>query len=324
MISIKDLSKSFNDVDVLKNINLDIKDGEIYGLIGRSGAGKSTLLRCINKLETFQNGTIDIDGVKVEDLSGKGLREFRREVGMIFQHFSLMQKRTMYENIALPMECWGYEKSEIDSRVKELAEIVEISSKLESKPKELSGGQQQRVAIARALAMNSKILLSDEATSALDPKTTDSIIDLLKNINKKFGITIVVVAHQMEVIKSLCDKVAILDKGEIVLNGKVDEIFLRYQDELKDILGGGEEILLPKTGTNIKIISSEKDRPKKIISSMARDLNIGYSVPWSTIETFKDSLYAVIYANIENEDLDKVSTYLDEKEMEWSAVDNEQ
>ena len=166
MIEIKQLYKSYGELEVLKDINLTVNTGEIYGLVGRSGAGKSTLLRCINGLENYQSGSLKIDGTEMKDLSKTQLREFQKEIGMIFQHFSLVERRNVYKNIALPMVCWKYKKEDIDKRVQELAKLVEISDKLYDRPKMLSGGQKQRVAIARALSMNANVLLCDEATSA--------------------------------------------------------------------------------------------------------------------------------------------------------------
>ena len=240
MIEIKGLQKSFGDLMVLENIDLQINDGEIYGLVGRSGAGKSTLLRCINGLETYTEGSIKVDNTEVKDLSVKEMRDFRKNVSMIFQHFPMLSRKTVYENIAFPMRCWKYDKKVIDQRVKELAELVGISDKLNQRPRQLSGGQKQRVAIARALSMEPKILLSDEATSALDPVTTRSILKLLRDINEKLGITIIVVTHQMSVIKDICEKVTLLDKGKLVVSGKVDEMFLNQPEELKTFLGADQ------------------------------------------------------------------------------------
>lgn len=203
MIVIKDLQKSFGDLKVLDDINLEIEDGEIYGLVGRSGAGKSTLLRCINGLEDYSCGSIKVDGVEVKDLTRKELKNYRKGVSMIFQHFPMMSRKTVYENIAFPMRCWKYDRKEIDKKVRELAELVGIADKLKERPGNLSGGQKQRVAIARALSMNPKVLLSDEATSALDPVTTRAILRLLRDINEKLGITIIIVTHQMSVIKEV-------------------------------------------------------------------------------------------------------------------------
>ncbi|MDO5689110.1 MAG: methionine ABC transporter ATP-binding protein [Tissierellia bacterium] len=323
MIEIRNLSKSFGNLHVLDDISLDIKRGDIHGLIGRSGAGKSTLLRCINRLEDFQQGSLKVDGVDIGHLDSHELREVRKNIGMIFQHFSLMQRKTVFENIALPMECWGYDQQTIDKKVKDLAEVVDITEKLQSKPRELSGGQKQRVAIARALSLDSNVLLSDEATSALDPKTTESILDLLKQINKTMGITIVVVAHQMEVIKRLCDNVTVLNHGKIEIEGPVSEVFLHNPNKLNRILGGGQDIVLPETGVNIRIVSAEKDRSKKILSSMARALDINFAVPWSNIETFKDSRYAVINVNVDDEDASRVKEYLNHVDILWREAGDE-
>lgn len=209
MIEINNLCKSFGKLEVLKDINLTVQTGEIYGLVGRSGAGKSTLLRCINGLEVYDSGSLKIDGVEVKDLSKQEIRELRKGIGMIFQHFSLIERRDVYKNVALPMKCWKYKKDVIDQRVHELLELVDIADKINDRPSTLSGGQKQRVAIARALALDSHILLCDEATSALDPKTTQSVLNLLREINRKLGLTIIVVTHQMEVVRQVCDTISI-------------------------------------------------------------------------------------------------------------------
>ncbi|MCI9339822.1 MAG: ATP-binding cassette domain-containing protein, partial [Dorea sp.] len=223
MIEIKNLKKIWEDdkSSVLEDINLTIEDGDIYALVGRSGAGKSTLLRCINGLTSYQGGSLTVDGCEIKDLKDKELREFRRRVGMIFQHFSLLERETVYQNIALPMQCWKYPKEETDKKVKELLELVGLTDKMNARPRNLSGGQKQRVAIARALTMEPKILLCDEATSALDPKTTNSILELLLEINQKIGITIVIVTHQMEVVRKACNKACILEQGRIADEGTV-------------------------------------------------------------------------------------------------------
>lgn len=215
MIEILNLQKFYGDTKVLRDINVEIDKGDIYGLLGVSGAGKSTLLRCINGLESYEAGSLKVNDVEVKNLNEKELRAFRKNIGMIFQQFSLLERKTVYENVALPMECWGYKKQDIDKKVKELLELVELGDKIKSKPKELSGGQKQRVAIARALTLDPQILLCDEATSALDPSITNSILELLKKINRELGITIVVVTHQMNVVKQVCNKMAILSKGNL-------------------------------------------------------------------------------------------------------------
>lgn len=229
LIQIKSLDKVFktksNNVNALTDINLDINEGDIYGIIGLSGAGKSTLVRCINYLEKPTRGDVVIGDKALGSLKGKDLRKLRQGVSMIFQHFNLLMQRSVEKNIMFPMEIAGMSKKDTKKRVKELLEIVGLSDKAKSYPAQLSGGQKQRVAIARALATNPKILLCDEATSALDPNTTKSILNLLKDINRNFGITIVMITHEMSVVESICSHVAIIDDGYLVENGKVEDIF---------------------------------------------------------------------------------------------------
>ena len=249
MIEIKNLKKLWEDdgSSVLEGINLTIEDGDIYALVGRSGAGKSTLLRCINGLTSYQEGSLKVDGCEIKDLKDKELREFRRHVGMIFQQFSLLERETVYKNVALPMQCWKYPKDQIDKKVRELLELVGLGDKMNAKPRNLSGGQKQRVAVARALTMDPKILLCDEATSALDPKTTNSILDLLMEINQKLGITVIIVTHQMEVVRKACNKACILENGKIADEGTVKEIFIKQPQSLKRLLGE-ETVKLPDEG----------------------------------------------------------------------------
>ena len=206
MINIKNLNKHYGDIKVLNNISIDIKKGEIFAIVGHSGAGKSTLMRCINGLEDYTDGSLKVNNKEIKNLKKDELREFRKNIGMIFQHFSLIQRKTVYENVALPMELWGYSKDEISKKVKELLSLVGLDEKIDSYPSQLSGGQKQRVAIARALTLNPEVLLSDEATSALDPNTTTSILKLLKEINEKLNITIILVTHEMEVVKQIAQK----------------------------------------------------------------------------------------------------------------------
>lgn len=229
MIEIKNLSKTFSTpdgaLDALKNINITVNDGDIFGIIGMSGAGKSTLVRCINMLERPSSGEVVIDGVDLGSLGNKELRQIRRNVTMIFQGFNLLMQRTCLKNVCFPLELEGIRKKEAKKRALELLELVGLSDKANSYPAQLSGGQQQRVAIARALATNPKVLLCDEATSALDPKTTRSILSLIKDINQKLGITVIVITHQMSVIEEICGRVAILENGEVVEQGEVSRIF---------------------------------------------------------------------------------------------------
>lgn len=231
IIQIKDVTKSFvgkdDTVDALKGINLDIHKGEIYGIIGMSGAGKSTLVRCLNFLERPTSGTVMIEGKDLSALTEKELRKTRTEIAMIFQHFNLLMQRTVIDNICFPLEITGMSKKDAKSRARELLEIVGLTEKEKAYPAQLSGGQKQRVAIARALASNPKILLCDEATSALDPTTTKAILALLKEINEKYGITIVIITHEMAVVQETCTHVAIIDDGVLVETGRVEEVFSR-------------------------------------------------------------------------------------------------
>ncbi len=233
MISIKNLSKTFEgkngSVRALKNINLEIADGEIFGIIGMSGAGKSTLVRCINMLERPTAGSVEIDGKDLTRMSEKELREMRKSVAMIFQKFNLLMQRTCLKNVMFPLEIAGASKKEARIKAKMLLDTVGLSDKAYAYPAQLSGGQQQRVAIARALATNPKVLLCDEATSALDPKTTDQILELIRDINKRLGITVVIITHQMNVVTDVCDRVAVIKSGEIAEEGEVEQIFSKEE-----------------------------------------------------------------------------------------------
>ena len=246
MIEIKNLSKTFSTADgtfqALKNVNISVSDGDIFGIIGMSGAGKSTLVRCINMLERPSEGSVVIDGVDVGTLGRRELRKLRRSVTMIFQGFNLLMQRTCLKNVCFPLELDGVGKKEAKKRALELLELVGLSDKANAYPSRLSGGQQQRVAIARALATNPKVLLCDEATSALDPKTTRSILSLIKDINEKLGITVIIITHQMSVIEEICSRVAILENGEVVEQGEVNQIFSSPKSEAaKHLVFPGEE-----------------------------------------------------------------------------------
>lgn len=253
MIKISNLSKEYNTpygkVSALKNINLEVEKGDIFGIIGFSGAGKSTLIRCINRLEEPDSGEIVVDGVDLTKLNKKSLNKARKKIGMIFQQFNLLDSRTVYQNIAFPLELEGINKKEIKQRVEEILELVDLSDKRNAYPSQLSGGQKQRVGIARALANKPDILLSDEATSALDPLTTFSILELLKDINQKLNITIVLITHELEVIKYICKNTAVIEKGEITEQGETEELFdnpksetlRRFLDILSNLQGKSSE-----------------------------------------------------------------------------------
>ena len=258
MIQIQHLTKRFAaagaTVVALNDINLEIQDGDIYGIIGMSGAGKSTLVRCINMLERPDEGKVIVNGREMMQLSPAELRDARREITMIFQQFNLLMQRTCLKNICFPMELAGVKKEEAEKRAKELLEMVGLPDKANAYPAQLSGGQKQRIAIARALATNPKVLLCDEATSALDPNTTHAILTLIKDINKKLGITVVVITHQMSVVEEICDSVAILDGGVVVEQGEVREIFAN-----------------PKTAAARRLVAPNGGSAARDLSSFAPD-----------------------------------------------------
>ena len=229
IIEVRNLTKTFDEkksnIHALSDIDLSVEEGEIFGVIGLSGAGKSTLVRCMNLLEKPTSGEVWVDGKNLITLSNKELRFIRREIGMIFQHFNLLMQRNVLDNVCFPMEIAGVKRREAREKAMKYLEIVGLREKANAYPVQLSGGQKQRVAIARTLASNPRIILCDEATSALDPQTTGTILDLLKQINKEYGITIVVITHEMRVVEEICDRVAVLDRGSLAEIGRVEEVF---------------------------------------------------------------------------------------------------
>lgn len=284
-IKIENVSKTYSSkegtVQALKNVNLTIRSGEIYGIIGMSGAGKSTLVRCMNFLEQPTSGNVLIKGRALGGLKEKELRKQREQIGMIFQHFNLLMQKSVLENVCFPMYIQGKKKKEAREKAEELLEIVGLKEKANAFPSQLSGGQKQRVAIARALATSPKILLCDEATSALDPQTTASILELLREINRKFNITIVIITHQMSVVRKICSHVAIMKSGEIVETGSVSEIFshpksdvareLIRKDEGDDISraeSSGNTKDLIQSGRKVRIVFSENSAFQPVIANM--------------------------------------------------------
>lgn len=276
-IEIKNLTKIFeikgHKVTALNDINLSIEKGDIFGIIGMSGAGKSTLVRSINYLEKPTNGTVYIDDVDLSLLSERELRIKRREIGMIFQNFNLLEQKNVLDNICFPLEIAGVKKKEARKRAKELLKTVNLTDKEKAYPSQLSGGQKQRVAIARALASKPNILLCDEATSALDPQTTDSILRLLKEINETLGITIIIITHQMSVVTQVCKNVAIIDNGNLAEVGSVDEIFENpSSDAARELLSGKEITYKPVESLNtkrtIRIVFKENSAYEPVISNM--------------------------------------------------------
>lgn len=315
MIELKNISKVYHlksgDVDAVKNVNLTINDGEIYGVIGYSGAGKSTLVRCINLLEVPDSGEITVNGTKLTwtdqngkfaHLSNHDMKKVRKGIGMIFQHFNLLDRSTVFDNIAYPLKYSGLSKEQISSRVFELLNLVGLSEKANVYPSQLSGGQKQRVAIARAIANNPKVLLSDEATSALDPDATESILSLLKELNKKLGLTIILITHEMAVIKSVCTKVAVMEKGAVVEEGDVYSIFAEPKQAItkKFIASQSSLSKIGKFGKNGFINLSDGAKLIKLqflkdavgdalISEISRRFNVNLNIVLANVDIIQDS-----------------------------------
>ncbi|MEE3424012.1 MAG: methionine ABC transporter ATP-binding protein [Erysipelotrichaceae bacterium] len=321
MIKLENVSKNFGDLEVLKDISIEIADHEIFGIIGQSGAGKSTLLRCINGLEDYQSGRIEVDGVEVSLNDKKKLHLLQKNMGMIFQNFNLLERLDVYDNVALPMKFWGMKTktSEARKKIEGLISLVGLEDKIHARPKELSGGQKQRVAIARALVLDPKILLCDEATSALDPAITRGILDLLQKINKEMGITIIVVTHQMEVVKQICEKVAFIKNGRVVQIGKPEELFIRPNKDIKAFLHEDSE-LLPEEGVNIQLFFTDESADEPVISNMARKLDADFSISWAKLEDFRSHVYGSLVINIKEEDKEKITAYLDEVKVLWEVL----
>lgn len=337
MIYLRNICKTFIDdnkkeVHAVNDVSLTINDGDIFGIIGFSGAGKSTLVRCINLLERPTSGTVEVDGKDLTKLSEKELRESRKKIGMIFQHFNLFPSRTIFGNVAFPLQGSGLSKEEIAAKVRNLLELVGISEKENAYPSQLSGGQKQRVAIARALANDPDILLCDEATSALDPQTTKAILDLLKDLNKKLGITIVVITHEMAVVKEICNKVAVMEKGRVVEEGDVFSIFANPQEALtqnfikttsnlrkiEDLVNEGSPVVDLKPGELIVRLSYiEKNISEPLISAMTYKFNVILNIIFANIEIIQDAPIGgtVAIMSGKSEDIDAALDYIRDKNV---------
>ena len=318
MIKIENLTKFYGDTQILFDINLEVKKGEIFAIVGHSGAGKSTLLRCINGLESYQGGSLKVFDQEIKNLDETQQRHLRRDVGMIFQHFALMARKNVFENVATPLKFWGYKSDETEKRVRELLNLVGLESKAKSYPSELSGGQKQRVAIARALALNPKILLSDEATSALDPNTTNQILELLEKINKELDISVVIVTHEMEVVKSIAKRAILLEGGKIIGFGSIEELFLKPDEKMKEFLGEVE--ILPSTGTNIRLFFPKEVAQNSVITHMARSLNIDFNIVWGKLEKLNDNVLGSLVINIDEKDKENVLNYIKQSGVLWEVA----
>lgn len=340
MITLSSLKKVFQTKDgqvtAVDDINLTINQGEIYGIIGYSGAGKSTLIRTLNMLERPSSGTVEVAGKNLSLLTKKELRLARQEISMIFQHFNLLWSRTVRENISFPLEIAGVPRAKRKERVEELIKLVGLEGRGESYPSQLSGGQKQRVGIARALANNPKVLLCDEATSALDPKTTDSILDLLVNINEKLGLTIVLITHEMHVIRKICHRVAVMESGKIVEEGPVLEVFRQPTQEMtkefvKQVTEPEEtketvKHLLAETSTGkiVQLTFVGADAEKPLISQMIRHFQVDINILQGKISQTQNGPYGALFVHIDGnaEEVNKAIQFVKEKKVKVEVISN--
>nr|WP_239544477.1 methionine ABC transporter ATP-binding protein [Virgibacillus halotolerans] len=339
VISIEGLSKYYtskkNQIAAVDDLTLNIKEGEIFGVIGYSGAGKSTFLRLLNRLEEPSKGRIVIDQQEITALNSKRLRLARQEIGMVFQHFNLLWSRTVKDNIAFPLEIAGFSKAERDERVHELIELVGLSDREHAYPSQLSGGQKQRVGIARALANNPNVLLCDEATSALDPETTNAILDLLVNINEKLGLTIILITHEMHVIRKICNRVAVMENGKVVEQGDVLDVFLHPKQRVtkrfvEQVMGVDDEddgvshlIHTYDHGKILRLHFIGETTNQALISQVAKKFAIDINILQGKITQTQRGAYGTLFVQIEgeNEEVNKAVTFIsDETSVEVEVI----
>ena len=341
MIRLENVSKTFTDsnkeVHAVNNVSLTINDGDIFGIIGFSGAGKSTLVRCINLLEKPTDGKVFVDDAEITALSGKELRKARKKIGMIFQHFNLMPSRTIFGNVAYPLRGSGLSKEEIKEKVHHLLELVGISEKENAFPSQLSGGQKQRVAIARALANDPSILLCDEATSALDPQTTKSILKLLQQLNQTLGITVVVITHEMAVVKEICNRVAVMDHGDVVEEGEVFHVFASPKEPLtrsfikttsnlqkiEELIAADSPVVATKKGELIVRLSYvEKNTSEPLISTVTQKFGIILNIVFADVEIVQNAPIGGTVAIVSGESsrIDEALQYLRDKNVEVEVI----
>ncbi|WP_217588675.1 methionine ABC transporter ATP-binding protein [Lentibacillus saliphilus] len=340
MISIKGLSKHFTTregaLKAVDNLTLDIKEGEIFGVIGYSGAGKSTFVRLLNRLEEPTGGQIIIDQEDITAMNAKALRVARQDIGMVFQHFNLLWSRTVAENIAFPLEIAGYPKAKREQRVQELIRLVGLTGREDAYPSQLSGGQKQRVGIARALANEPKVLLCDEATSALDPETTDAILDLLVDINQKLGLTIILITHEMHVIRKICNQVAVMEAGKVVEQGDVLDVFLHPKQAVTkrfvaQVMGEDEtdsyEQLVGayKEGTLMRLQFVGETTNQALISQLAKTFPIDINILQGKITQTKHGAYGTLIVQLlgADDDLQRVVHYISEEtSVDMEVIDD--
>ncbi|CAM3494850.1 methionine ABC transporter ATP-binding protein [Marinicrinis lubricantis] len=334
MIKLEGLTKIYQSgkqtLKALDELDLDIVQGEIFGIIGHSGAGKSTLIRCINLLEKPSEGRVYVNGVELTALKGRKLQAERRNIGMIFQHFNLLSSATVFENIAFPLRLVKTNRNEVKRRVEELAQLVGLEAHLSKYPSQLSGGQKQRVGIARALANHPHVLLCDEATSALDPETTKSILQLLLDINRKLNLTIVLITHEMQVIRDICDRVAVIDQGKIVESGKVVDVFLRPQHpvtrQFVSQVNDHEEVRSYAEGSLLhsllKISFKGETTYQPVLFETIRDTGLSFSILQGSISKMKDLPYGQLIIELHGEaaDAGRTAELLKQKGLEVEVL----
>lgn len=314
LIVIENLRKAYTvgnkQVEALKGVNLQVQKGEIFGVVGYSGAGKSSLIRCVNLLEKPSSGSVRVGGLEITKLKGSELRLARKKIGMIFQHFNLLSNKTVFHNVAVPLYLAGVGKKEANDRAMELLRLVNLDSKASSYPGQLSGGQKQRVAIARALATNPEVLLCDEATSALDPQTTDSILQLLKEINRTLGITILLITHEMNVVREICDRVAVMEDGKIIEAGPVIEVFTSPKTETakaftKTVMGDSipdDLVNSANAGRLVKITFLGANASQPVLSILAKKYPIYVNVLHGHIAKIKDTPFGMMVVELTGEE----------------------
>jgi D-methionine transport system ATP-binding protein len=334
IIRIENLTKTYRnksgDVRALDDVSLSVEKGDIFGVVGHSGSGKSTLIRCINRLEAIDSGTIVVGGDDIEKLSDKELRKKRQKMGMIFQHFNLLKNDTVFQNIALPLRYAGVSKAATEEKTESLLRIVELLDKRDSYPSQLSGGQKQRVAIARALSNDPEVLLCDEATSALDPETTHSVLQLLKDLRDRLDLTILIITHEMSVIKDICDKVAVLGDGKVLEQGDVIEVFTRprhsmtrsfvnssfERESLNQVLiGDYVSKTMEDGGVVAKLIYTGEKANTALISEISKRFDLSASVIFGNIEFVQSQLLGCLYValNGERQSLENAVAYIEEQ-----------
>ena len=319
LIQFKNIVKSYEDGKVvLKGIDLDIYENEFVTLLGPSGCGKTTLLRILGGFLQADQGEVLFDGQEISKLP-----PYKREINTVFQKYALFPHMNVYDNIALPLQFWGQNKNskENHDRIMELLDLVGLKDKVNSYPKQLSGGQKQRVAIARALVLNPKILLCDEATSALDPQITKGILALLLKINKELGITIVVVTHQMEVVKEICNKVAFLKHGKMIATGKPEELFVAPNKDVQEFVGDSVEFL-PKDGVNVRLFFNDETASDSAITHLAHELGINFGICQGKLENFRGTIMGSLVINVTEADRERVTAWLTDRGILWEVLEN--